>query len=109
VPSCQLESLQQQSAASTPESTQDKLKAELGLQFYALADTQARKEYGENEHSFAPPSPGNQGNPLETMESPAAHAQESQESIASSPSTPGGLNVGHALRKEWRKDWDRTD
>jgi hypothetical protein len=41
-----LESLQQQSAASSVESIQDKVKGELELHFYTLADTQARKEYG---------------------------------------------------------------
>jgi hypothetical protein len=107
-----LESLQQQSAASTAESIQDRLQREFELQFYTLADTETRKEYGERKHSFVPPSPDNEGNPLETTESPATQAQESQQTnytAASSPSTPGGLNLGHALRNEWRKDWDKTD
>jgi hypothetical protein len=95
-----LESLRQ-SAASTVESIQDKLKEELGLQFYTLADTQAKKKYGERKHSFAPPSPGNRGIPMGATESPVAEAQESQgtiNSFRSSPSTPGGRNLGNALR-----------
>jgi hypothetical protein len=97
---------QQQIAASTTESIHDRLEREFELQFYTLAETEARKKYGEKKHSFVPPSPGNQqSNPPGTVESPAAQAQESQEtnySFTSSPSTPGGLNLGHAVRKEFR-------
>ena len=111
VPSRQLESLQQQSAASTNESIQDILNGDRGFQFSdTLVDKQARKESGEKKHSFAPPSPGNQGNTPETLESPAAQEQESQEtipSVASSPSTPGGLNLGRAMRNELKKGFFR--
>jgi hypothetical protein len=88
---------------SAVESIQDKLKGELGLQYYTQSDTRAKKEYGERKHSFAPPSSGNQGIPLEATESPAAEAQESQgtiHSFRSSPSTPSGHSLGHAFRHE---------
>ena len=104
-----LEILQQQNAASTAESIPDRLERELELQFYTLADTEARKKYGDKKHSFVPPSPGNQGNPPETAESPAAQAQESQETNLSSPSTPGGLNLGHALRNQLKNGFFHYD
>jgi hypothetical protein len=106
-----LESLQQQSAASTVESIQERLIREFGLQFYTLANTEARKKYDEIKHSFAPPSPDNHGNPPETTESHAAEAEESQQTnytVASSPSTPGGLGLGRALRNGLTMGWDRT-